>query len=298
MVGGSDTGRIAVAVLVAVGVAVALAALAVRDTPARPALGERLAASSADVTIEYYANGPRGGSPVVLVPSFARSAADFNELVRALSLAGHRTLAVQPRGVQGSTLPSYAPTYHTYAADVLAVLDAEGLRQPAHVLGHAYGNRVARAFATNYPDRTRSIVLLAAGGVAPPPPEVGAAVGRAVMGMLPESVRRDAIATAFFASGNEVSLDWMKGWYPRAGLAEMRAAQATPYSEWGHGGAAPILVLQPSEDAAAEDGGRLLKEAFPERVELIEVTGAGHALLPERPGAVSSEVLRFFRTHE
>jgi pimeloyl-ACP methyl ester carboxylesterase len=267
--------------------------VALRDTTARPALGEARYASSGEAIIEYHAMGPADGVVVVLFPSFARSAADFNELVRDLSSADFRTLAVQPRGVEGSTLPAEVSTYHTYAADLLAVLDAEDVREPVHVLGHAYGNRIARTFASDYPSRTRSVVLLAAGGATPTPPDVSEAIGKAMLSLLSDSVRREAIAFAFFARGNEVAPDWMLGWYPDAALAEMKAIQATPYVEWGHAGAAPILVLQPAEDAAAESGGRLLAEAFSDRVELVEIAGAGHALLPERPAVVSETVLRF-----
>lgn len=286
----------AVAGLVLVVGTVLLIALALRDSPGRAAIGEGRFTRSGDATIEYFVHGPEGGAVVVLFPSFGRPAADFNELVVALSSSGFRTLAVQPRGIEGSTLPRGDRTYHTYSGDILAVLDAAGVAEPVHVLGHAYGNRIARSFASRHPERTRSVVLLAAGGATPTPPAVTRAIGRAMLSILPESVRRDAIEFAFFASGNEVPPDWMQGWYPRAAFAEMSAIQTTPYAEWGHAGAAPILVLQPAEDAAAESGGRQLAAEFPDRVRYVEIARAGHALLPERPAAVVEEILRFFRT--
>jgi pimeloyl-ACP methyl ester carboxylesterase len=277
--------------------AVIIFVVTLSDIPARPVVGETRHATSGRAIIEYHASGPGEDAVVVFFPSFARSAADFNELVSDLSAVGFRTLAVQPRGIQGSTLPSGDPTYHTYAADLLAVLDAEGVREPVHALGHAFGNRIARTFASDYPERTRSVVLLAAGGAEPTPPEVGKAIGKAMRGLAPDDERREAIAFAFFARGNQVPSDWMQGWYPQAGLAEHKAVQATPYAEWGHAGTASILVLQPAEDLAAESGGRLLAQAFPDRVELVEVAGAGHALLPEQPAVVSKEVRRFLSAH-
>lgn len=283
--------------LVLVGGAAILVYVALRDSPARPAVGEARVAPSGEATIEYRAGGATDGPLVILFPSFGRSAADFNELVDDLGAAGYRTLAVQPRGIEGSTLPSGDPTYHTYADDIAAVLDAEEADGPVHVLGHAYGNRIARTFATDYPERTRSVVLLAAGGAEPTPPEIGEAIGTAMLGIASEGARRDAIARAFFAEGNAVDDDWMRGWYPRAGLAEMEAAKRTPYEEWGDAGSAPILVLQPAEDTAAANGGRLLEEAHPQRVHLVEVEGAGHAILPERPEFVSLEILRFLAEH-
>ena len=98
--------------------AVIIFVVALRDIPARPAVGDARRAFAGRAIIEYYASGPGENAVVVLFPSFARSAADFNELVRDLAAAGFRTLAVQPRGIQGSTLPSGNPTYHAYAADL------------------------------------------------------------------------------------------------------------------------------------------------------------------------------------
>lgn len=264
-----------------------------RDLPARPAAGEARFAVEGGATIEYRVSGDPGDPAVVLFPSFGRSAADFNELVAALSEAGYRTLAVQPRGVEGSSLPSGEITYHTYASDIGAVLDAEGIVEPVHLIGHAYGNRIARTFATDFPDRTRSVTLLAAGGAEPTPAEGSRDIGTAMMGLASEEDRRAAIARAFFAEGNPVTADWMRGWYPRAGLAQAEAIPGSPFAEWGAGGVAPILVLQPAEDAVAANGGRLLAEAHPSRVSLVEVAAAGHAILPERPEFVARQVLAF-----
>ena len=289
-------GLLAGGLVLAAAIAILLV-VAFRDTPARPAVGEARSTLSGKATVEYHVSGPEDGVAIVLFPSFARSAADFNELVESLSAAGFKTLAVQPRGIEGSNLPSGEPTYETYAGDLLAVLDAEAFREPAHVLGHAYGNRIARTFASNFPERTRSVVLLAAGGVEPTPAEVSEAIGQAMLGLGSDETRREAVAFAFFAKGNEVAEDWMIGWYPEAGLAEQKTIGASPYEAWGSAGSAPVLVLQPAEDAAAASGGRLLKQAFPDRVELVSVKGAGHALLPERPDFIALEVRDFLSRH-
>lgn len=278
--------------VIGAGIAI-LAYVALRDSPSRLAVGEARHAFSGEATIEYRVSGRAGGAVVVLFPSFARSAADFNELVLALAGAGYRSFAVQPRGIEGSTLPAGDFTYHTYAADIAAVLDAEGILESVHVLGHAYGNRIARTFATDYPERTRSVILLAAGGVEPTPPEMAEAIGTAMMGLASEEERRAAVALAFFAKGNAVDEDWLRGWYPLAGFAEAAATPKSPYAEWGGAGSAPILVLQPAGDAVAASGGRLLQEAHPERVSLIDVDGAGHAILPEQPEFIAAAILSF-----
>ena len=184
------------------------------------------------------------------------------------------------------------PDLHVYARDVAAVLDAEGAIAPAVLVGHAYGNRVVRAFATRLPERTRALVLLAAGGVEPTPPEMTRAIARAMYGVYPESTRREAIDLAFFAEGNAVPESWLQGWYPLAGIAQS-GANGTPYEEWGAGGDAPILVVQPEQDVVAPSGGPELARRFPDRVTLVTVPDAGHALLPEQPEAVGRAVVGY-----
>ena len=285
--------RSLVLVAVLLAVLVMLAFVALRDIPARDARGERRETRSGDAEIHYFASGDASAPPVALLPSYARSASDFNELVAELNGAGYRTLAMQPRGIDGSTLPSWRMTLHGYAADLRAVLDAEGIAEPIAVVGHAYGNRVARTFASDFPERTMALVLLAAGGEGPTPPEVAAAISKAVIGAWPEATRRRAIALAFFALGNAVPDHWMAGWYPRAGIAQGGATADTPFGEWGAGGGAPILILQPAEDAAAPGGAAALRSRFPDRVEMVVIEGAGHALLPERPEQVAREILLY-----
>ncbi len=109
--------------------------------------------------------------------------------------------------------------------------------------------------------------------------------------------RMAAAAIAFFAPGNDPRL-WSDGWYPEVAAAERAASQATPPGVWWDGGVAPMLVVQGLQDRIAPPGnGRALKEAFDDRVTLVEVDGAGHALLPEQPDAVAEAVITFLREH-
>lgn len=271
----------------------ALLFVALGDNPAGPATGERRIAAGPAGEIHYYASGPASAPVIALVPSFARSASDFNELVRGLNRAGYRTFAMQPRGIDGSELPSRQLTLHDYAADLHAVLEAEAVAEPVVVLGHAYGNRVARTFGSDFPDRTRALILLAAGGSKPSPPEASNRILLALLRILPEAQRREAIAKAFFAKGVSVPASWMRGWYPMAGLAEQNANQATPYAEWGAGGNAPMLILEAEEDALAPGAGAQLRAEYPSRVRLRGLQKTGHAILPERPKEVSKEILGY-----
>ncbi|MFP6654317.1 MAG: alpha/beta hydrolase [Myxococcota bacterium] len=292
--------RILIRVLIGIGVfstvITLLVSFAVRDLPARSAFGERRIAISGRAEIHYFVSGPASESVVALIPSYARSSSDFNELVRALNQAGHRTLAMQLRGIDGSSLTPLAENIHVYATDLAAILDAEKITRPAFVLGHAYGNRVARAFGVDFPERTKALILLAAGGDEPSPPEISRAITQALFRIYPEDTRRAAIELAFFAEGNVAPEHWLRGWYPAAGIVEGMVTAASEFEEWGSGGVAPILVLQPGEDAVAAASGARLAKRFPGRVRLTTIAGAGHALLPEQPGVVSRVVIDYLES--
>ena len=71
--------------------------------------------------------------------------------------------------------------------------------------------------------------------------------------------------------------------------------RATRVDAWW-GGSAPLLVIQGLQDTVAlPENGRLLKAGFGDRVQLIEIDCAGHALLPEQPEIVATNVLAFLR---
>jgi pimeloyl-ACP methyl ester carboxylesterase len=276
-----------------VAIVVSAAFFALRDSPAREASGQPKRTMSGRAEIAYFTGGPEGAARMMLLPSYARSVSDFNELASILHSAGYQTLAIQPRGVDGSSLPSFDTSLHTLAGDVAAVLDSEKVSDPVYIIGHAYGNRVARTVASDYPDRVAGLVLLAAGGARPTPPETGQAISRVLFGIGSSLSREEAVKFAFFAKDSTVLDYWLRSWYPRAGLAQARAISNTPLDEWSSGGMAPILVLEPSEDAAAAGAGAVLSQQYPDRVRVVEVNGAGHALLPERLEFVAQEVVAY-----
>jgi pimeloyl-ACP methyl ester carboxylesterase len=263
---------------------------ALRDNPARPVIGEPRNTDNHGVILRYYISGPDDREVVVLLASYARSGSDFNELVERINRAGYRTLVLQARGIDGTELPGYNFTLFDYAEDLAAVLDHEALFSPVVLIGHAFGNRIARSFASRYPERVRSLVLLAAGDDAPPT-DVRNDIFRIQLSFLPDSTRSGALHRAFFAPDNRAPDYWMTGWYPRAGLAQGSATASTPLAQWSSGGTAPMLVIQPAQDAAAPDGAEKLKQLYPDRVTIVNLENAGHAILPEQPEEIARIVL-------
>ncbi|MDZ7728767.1 MAG: alpha/beta hydrolase [Dehalococcoidia bacterium] len=109
--------------------------------------------------------------------------------------------------------------------------------------------------------------------------------------------RLPSVQDAFFAPGNEASV-WVDGWWPCAAAAQALATRRTPTEEWWHAGTAPVLVVQGMQDRLAPPGNACaLQEDLGDRVTLVEVEGAGHALLPEQPEAVATAVKSFFEAH-
>src|SRR5262249_55430375 len=147
-----------------------------------------------------------------------------------LVAAGFRVLCPQPRGIGASRAPMSAITLSDYAADVAAVIEADG-NGAAFLVGHAFGNRVARLLATKRPELARAVALVAANvGKAPSPPHIRAAIGVSADSGRTREERLAALRTAFFAPGNDPR-PWLDGWYPEVLAAQRIAGDRTAREE-------------------------------------------------------------------
>ncbi|MBV8914938.1 MAG: alpha/beta fold hydrolase, partial [Acetobacteraceae bacterium] len=105
------------------------------------------------------------GEAVVLLPGMGRPASDLDRFAELLVQAGYRVLQPDPRGL-GSEGTLHGLTLHDLAADVAAVIERTGSR--AVVIGHGFGNRIARMVAADRPDLVRAVVLLGCSGLVQP----------------------------------------------------------------------------------------------------------------------------------
>jgi len=239
-----------------------------------------------------------GTGPVVLmIPSLGRAAPDFDDLSRRLVAAGFTSVRPDPRGIGRGTGPMDDLTLHDLAADAALVIQALG-GQPVIVVGHAFGQRVGRTLAADRPELVTAMAMIAAGGKAPMKP--GAA--EALLGCFrldrPDAERLADVAFAFFAPGNDASV-WLGGWYPDVATAQVAASRATPVDGWWHAGSStPLLVIQGLQDTVAPpENGRMMKAELGDRVELLDIDGAGHALLPEQPEKIAAAIIAFAQKH-
>lgn len=244
-----------------------------------------------ETTIEYLVDGR--GPTVLMLASLGRPAEDFDDLSARLVAAGFTTVRPQPRGIGGSRGPMKGLTLRDLAADAMATVSADA--SPIVIVGHAFGQRVARMISTLHPERVASVVMLAAGGKAPMRPGARAALEAVFEPKLPPDQHLAAVKFAFFADGNDPAV-WRDGWYGDTAQMQAAATQALKVEEWWGGGKAPLLVIQGLQDTVAPpENGRMIKAEFADRATLHEIDGAGHALLPEQPKQLAELVIEYLR---
>jgi pimeloyl-ACP methyl ester carboxylesterase len=244
--------------------------------------------------LEYSVRGH--GPTIYMIPSFGRGCEDFDMLSDALVHEGYRVVCAQPRGAGASTSAKQELALTDMANDAATVLKAVG-GAPAVLVGHDFGQRITRTLATQRPDLVKSLVMFACGGKIKMAPEVGR-VGQLCFDLsLPWEVRKAAVRYAFFAPGNDPT-PWEGGWYPEAAKLQRGGIRDPVSSYWAAGGTVKILVVQGLQDVSAvPENAHLFKADFPDRVQLVEINHAAHALLPEQPRHVAQAVLRFLQTN-
>jgi pimeloyl-ACP methyl ester carboxylesterase len=250
----------------------------------------------ADSKIQYFSRGQ--GETIVLLPGGTLTVGYLDGLAEALAEAGYRVVGINFRGSGKSTGSSNGVTLQTNADDVAGVVKSLKLG-PVHMAGNDFGNRVARMFAASYPELTRSVILLAAGGKIPPKP----AAERALMIIFnPQSTDADVLAVMPYLVADPA--DSARAWAifkpsrdPGAASIERAAAEATPLEVWwAPPGKTKYLILQGAEDQIAPpENGVELKQELGMRATLVNVPGAAHLLPLEQPKITASHMITFIR---
>jgi pimeloyl-ACP methyl ester carboxylesterase len=201
-----------------------------------------------------------------------------------LAAAGYRVLRPQPRGIGASTGPMGGISLHDFASDIAEVIRSLGAGK-AVIVGHAYGNWVARMTAADHPNLVRGVVIAAA-AAKQYAPELTTAVTNAGNLSLSNEERLAALRFAFFAPGNDPTV-WLHGWHPEIRNSQRAAVAAVRQDEWWSGGTAPLLDLQAELDPFKPEAKRNeMKDEFGERVTVMVIPNASHSLIPEQPKAV------------
>jgi len=244
----------------------------------------------ADVVIDVIVEGT--GPLIVLLPSRARDSEDYDEVAAGIATSGFRVLRPQPRGIGQSKGPMTGITLHDFGRDIAEAIKHYGTN--AVIVGHAFGNWVARMTATDYPDVVRGVVIAAAASKQYPP-ELSIAVTKSGDMSLPKAERLKYLQATFFAPGHDPSV-WLEGWHAQASEAQRLAAAATRQSEWWTAGNVPLLDLQADSDPFHPiEKMNELKDELGDRVTVMVIHNASHALLPEQPAAVVEAIVGWAR---
>ena len=244
-----------------------------------------------NVEIDTIAEGK--GPLIVLLPSRGRDSEDYDEVAAGLAKAGFRVLRPQPRGMHASKGPMKDISLHDLARDIAEAITRENAG-PAVIVGHAYGNWVARMTAVDYPKLVRGVVLAAAAAKTFPA-RLSQLVSKSADMKLPDAERLGYMREIFFAPQSDAKV-WLKGWWEEASEAQRVAAANVKQSDWWAAGTVPLLDLQAGSDPFKPDGTQNeLKDEFTSRVTVVVIPNASHALLPEQPAAVVEAIATWVR---
>jgi 3-oxoadipate enol-lactonase len=245
------------------------------------------------------------GAPVVLVMGLGCSSALWFRVAPQLART-HRVILLDNRGV-GLTRTATVVVHRVpqMAADVAAVLDAAGERS-AHVVGFSMGGMVAQQFAVDFPDRVRSLALLAThcGGLRAVqaaaevrrllfakgrmPPEEG------LQAMRPYTYARQTpdalfdedtlvrLANPPSVRGYEAQLFGLVGWSAWTDLPRLRC---------------PTLVMHGLQDELIVPANAPILAGRIRDAELVELPGASHWLMTDDNPAVLGALRRHLTRH-
>ena len=186
-------------------------------------------------------------------------------------------------------------TLHDLADDV-AMCIRQMSDGPVVMLGHAFGNVLARVVTTDHPDLVRAVVLAAAEG-SKVPEDVSKTPFVAADPSAPEADRLAALRKAFFAPSHDAR-PWLAGWYPETLAMEREAVKASGIEDSWACGTVPLLQIIPEYDPfIPEPYWHELRHQLGDRVTTVVVEDASHALFPEQPDAVAEAVLPWAEPH-
>ena len=233
------------------------------------------------------------GTPVVLLANAGCGSGYFDDLARVFAAGGLQAIRINMRGTGESRGSLDGITVHDLAAVVAEVLEALDCG-PAHLVGHAFGNRVARCLAADRPSLVRSVTLLAAGGLIAPETPLSTHFSNATEVKMNGSDCVTVLGARWLSPVSDPKILAQVECWPAVFLAHLATGRGMALEEWWGAGTAPLLVIQGIDDEAAPPGnGHALRAQFGERVRVIDLPRAGHFMLLEQPEAVTRAIAEF-----
>jgi pimeloyl-ACP methyl ester carboxylesterase len=228
-----------------------------------------------------------GGPAVVLVSGFGAPQEYWNPVVAGI--AEITTVVTYDRAGYGESERGDGPVHgRQTAADLHVLLEKLGVPKPYLLVGHSYGGRIVRLFASAYPADTAGLVLEEAGHEDLPDAQLAALTGKdretlaAMIAPYRTKVPDPRTETDYMAETVEQLR--RSGPLPRVPLIVITAASR---------GSGLPAVFSPENQAKLAEVAMAMQKKLVELVpggEHILVEGAGHNVHLERPEAVLGPV--------
>ena len=244
---------------------------------------------------------PKAGNfeTVFALPGSGADVSRYKYIGPLLAQAGYKLIAVNQRGISGSTGNLEQLTLRDLADDIIAIADRLKIRK-FHMTGWAFGNRTSRMLATLYPTRLKSLIIIAAGGIVPALTQPGELALLLDDQSLSEKKKIYLARRTMFspATDEKIIREYVSEltYWPEARVGQRRANQNTPVEDWIAGGNGPILMIMGVDDLTAPiENGYLMKAAHNDRLTLVPLEKTGHAVGLEKPELVAKSMIQFLR---
>lgn len=251
------------------------------------------------VSLHYDEQGE--GEPLALLSGILMSVGSWAPFLPPL-VARYRCVLHDMRGQLLSGKPEGDVSLDQHVEDFRALLDHLGV-ESCHVLGTSYGGEVGMLFAARYPERVRSLVVVASvAHVEPLLREQTDAWAEAALdgpGRLYDVMLPDTFSPAFLernpglAEAGAQRLARLPAEFFAAFAKLVRAFQALDARAELSRISCPTLVVSAGDDTLKPPSyGRQIAGAIP-GARFALVPGAGHAVILEKPDDVAGLVLDF-----
>jgi 3-oxoadipate enol-lactonase len=255
------------------------------------------------VELYWELHGPEDGDPLVLNNGVFMTTASWAFQIPEFARC-HRVLTYDMRGQGRSDHPESEYSLDLHADDLAALMDALDLGQ-AHLVGTSYGGELNLVMGARFPERCRTLVIIASVSHSEPP--LAAAIARwraaAIRGDAAaffRAIAPDVYSDAFLAAHP----DWLAQAEERAPAFDLEAAVRLIESFQRFDQRAtlsairiPTCIVSAERDILKPPASGEYLHAAIANSEFHLVPGAGHAVVLERPAEVNAIVLDFLARH-
>lgn len=204
------------------------------------------------------------GAPMVMIMGLGGTAEHWPPQVVEALAKNHQLIVMDNRGMGHSTANDTEFSYPLFAADVIGLLDALGVKR-SDVLGYSMGSTITQQLLLQYPDRFSKALIHATS-------TDGSNVAKALNGRVP--------ADPIVARQVEATTHWK---------TPLEQLPAIPNQV--------MLVVGTADNVVGADSSKILASAIP-GAWLVQFKGATHHLMYETPEGFSAAALTFFDTDE